>query len=59
MRDEEAPHGKETATNQLEAAVDSHAKAPTVHLNLNVRGLSPSATRQLRTPLERAIEKER
>ena len=44
MRDEEAPHGKETATNQLEAAVDSHAKAPTVHLNLNVRGLSPSAT---------------
>ncbi len=44
MRDEEAPHAKTTATSELEAPVESHAKAPTVHLNLNVRGLSPSAT---------------
>ena len=44
MRDEEAPHAKTTATSELQAPAESPAKAPTVHLNLNVRGLSPSAT---------------
>ena len=59
MRDEEAPSAEKIATSEVDPPVERYAKAPTVHLNLNVRGLSPSATLAINERSARLIQRGR